>query len=62
MTNEAKIGKTKVGVLEPAKRPGNVSRACQFMGYSRDGCYRVKGLSATGGEAASREFPAANRF
>lgn len=32
MTNEAKIIKTKVGVLELAKQLGNVSRACQIMG------------------------------
>jgi hypothetical protein len=34
MTTEQKIIKTKVGVLELAKQLGNVSRACQLMGYS----------------------------
>ena len=32
MNTEHKIIKTKVGVLELAKQPGNVSRACQVMG------------------------------
>ena len=36
MTTEQKIIKTKVGVLELAKQLGNVSKACQVMGYSRD--------------------------
>ncbi len=36
MTTEQKIIKTKVGVLELAKQLGNVSKACQLMGYSRE--------------------------
>lgn len=36
MTTEQKIIKTKVGVLELAKQLGNVSQACQLMGYNRD--------------------------
>ena len=34
MTQEQKIIRTKVGVLELAKQLGNVSRACNSMGYS----------------------------
>ena len=35
MTTEQKIIKSKVGVLELAKQLGNLSKACQLMGYSR---------------------------
>ena len=36
MTQEQKIIRVKVGLLELAKQLGNVSRACKMMGYSRD--------------------------
>ena len=36
MTIEPKIIKNKVGLLELARQLGNVSRACNILGYSRD--------------------------
>src|SRR5213078_2370657 len=36
MTQEQKIIRVKVGLLELAKQLGNVSQACKMMGYSRD--------------------------
>ena len=50
MTQEQKIIRAKLGLLELAKQLGNVSRACKMMGYSRDSFYRFKDRRATTGK------------
>ena len=48
MTQDQKIIRAKVGLLELAKQLGNVSQACKMMGYSRDSFYRFKAPAQAG--------------
>ena len=50
MTNDQKVIRNKVGLLELAKQLGNVSQACKIMGYSRDA--RSLGTGLAGSERA----------
>jgi transposase InsO family protein len=54
-TNE-KIIKHKVGLLNLAEELGNVSKACQVMGLSRDTFYRYKSAVEEGGVEALFEI------
>ena len=49
MTVNDKIIKNKLGLLNLAQELGNVSKACQMMGFSRDTFYRYKSAVEEGG-------------
>jgi transposase InsO family protein len=61
MTLNEKIIRNKVGLLNLAQELGNVSKACQVMGFSRDTFYRYKSAVEEGGLEAlidkSRKAP-----
>lgn len=49
INSNEKVIKHKVGLLNLAEQLGNVSKACQIMGLSRDTFYRYKAAVEEGG-------------
>ena len=56
MSLETKVIKSRLGLLSLAEELGNVSRACKYLGYSRETFYRYKDLFAQGGEQALKDM------
>ena len=52
LQSNQKIIRHKVGLLNLAEELGNVSKACQMMGLSRDTFYRYRDAVEEGGGAA----------
>jgi len=55
LQNNQKIIRHKVGLLNLAEELGNVSKACQMMGLSRDTFYRYRDAVEEGGVEALLE-------
>ncbi len=56
MILEKKVIKSRLGLLSLAEELRNVSRACKYLGYSRETFYRYKDLFAEGGESALKDM------
>ena len=57
LQSNQKIIRHKVGLLNLAEELGNVSKACQVMGLSRDTFYRYRDAVEEGGVEALLETP-----
>jgi hypothetical protein len=55
---ERKVIKGKAGLLELAKQPGGVTRACRVMGYCRDSLNHFRDLYEKGGDLVLAEITA----